>query len=347
MARIKLLPDGREEWLKSLYRIPLGVAACLLLVVGVAVYLSWMPDSSFQGDLPALSDSQRALSQRLRGHVEVLAEEYPDRNFANPEQYKAAEAYLTEQLEGFGYEVSFEEVPHAKGARNVIAEREGTTVPDEVILVGAHYDSATPTPGADDNASGTAGVIELARHFAQRDLERTIRFVLFVNEEPPFFRTEYMGSHVHASSARKRGDNIVLMVSLEMLGFFSDAPKSQSYGSALKYFYPDRGNFIAFVSSLDYRDELRRSIATFRDRAQFPSEGLAAPAGFSGVDFSDHMPFWNAGYPAMMVTDTAFLRNHHYHKATDTPDKLDYESFARVVDGMAPVIEAWARKGGA
>jgi Zn-dependent M28 family amino/carboxypeptidase len=347
MARIKLFPDGRQEWLKSLYRIPLGVTACLLLIVGVAVYLSWMPGSSFEGDSPELSEAQRALSERLRGHVELLANEYPDRNFTNAVQFQAAEAYLSEQLESFGYSVTFEEVPHAKGARNVVAERAGKTLPDEIIVVGAHYDSATPTPGADDNASGTAGVVELARHFAELSPERTLRFVLFVNEEPPFFRTEYMGSHIHASSARDRGDNIVLMLSLEMLGFFSNAPDSQSYHSGLKYFYPDQGNFIAFVSSLDYRDELRRSIAVFRDQARFPSEGLAAPAGLSGVDFSDHMPFWNAGYPALMVTDTAFLRNHHYHKPTDTPDTLDYDSFARVVDGLVPVIAAWAGSGGA
>jgi Zn-dependent M28 family amino/carboxypeptidase len=284
MGRIKIFPDGRKEWLRLLSRIVLVVAVCMLVVVGVVVYLSWMPGGSFQGDLPALSDSQRKLSERLRGHVEVLAEEYPARNYANPDQYKAAEAYLAEQLEHFGYEISFEGVPHAKGARNIIAEREGSTVPGEIILVGAHYDSATPTPGADDNASGTAGVVELARHFADRAADRTIRFVLFVNEEPPFFRTENMGSHVHATTARDRGDNIVVMISLEMLGFFSDAPDSQSYHSVLKYIYPSRGNFIAFVSSLDYRDELRRSIATFRGRAKFPSEGLAAPAGFSGVD---------------------------------------------------------------
>lgn len=347
MARIRLFPDDRREWLRVLYRVPLGVAACLLIVLGVTVYLSWMPGSSYQGELPSLSDSQSTLSERLRAHVEVLADQYPDRNFTNPKQYRAAEAYLAQQLQSFGYEVSFEEVPHAKGARNIIVERKGRARPDEIILVGAHYDSALPTPGADDNASGTAGVVELARHFADREPDRTMRFVLFVNEEPPFFRTDNMGSHIHAMSARERGDDIVLMVSLEMLGFYSDAPGSQSYHSALQYFYPDRGNFIAFVSSLDYRDELRRSIATFREQANFPSEGLAAPAGFSGVDFSDHMPFWNAGYPALMITDTAFLRNHHYHKSTDTPDTLDYESFARVVDGLVPVMEAWASGGGA
>ncbi|QDG49558.1 M28 family peptidase [Persicimonas caeni] len=341
---MKLFPEDRREWLKTLYRVPLGVAVLLIAMAGVAVFLSWMPGDSYEGELPELTGEQRALSERLRTHVEVLAADYPERNFTNVEQYRGAEAYLVGELKGIGYEVTFEEVENAKGARNIIAEREGATRPDEVIVVGAHYDAEHTNPGADDNASGTAGVVELARRFAERTPARTIRFVLFVNEEPPFFRTENMGSHVHAQNARERGDNIVLMMSLEMLGYYDDAPGSQRYHSFLKYFYPDRGNFIAFVSSLGNRAELRRSIAVFREQAKFPSEGLAAPEGFSGIDLSDHMPFWNADYPALMVTDTAFLRNTNYHKETDTPDSLDYERFARVVDGLEPVVWEWAKE---
>jgi Zn-dependent M28 family amino/carboxypeptidase len=224
----------------------------------------------------------------------------------------------------------------------VIAERSGNSAPDEVVVVGAHYDSAPSTPGADDNASGVAGALELARRFAKRDTDRTIRFVLFANEEPPWFRSDSMGSRIHARQAAERGDDIVIMFALEMLGYYADESGSQNYPPGLEYFYPDTGDFIAFVTSTGYRSQLRRTVSTWRKNVPFPSEGLSAPRQVQGVDFSDHAEFWAADYPALMVTDTAFMRNPHYHQPSDTPDTLDYDRFARVVDGLEPVVADWA-----
>jgi Zn-dependent M28 family amino/carboxypeptidase len=326
----------------SVIRIVAAILVLLLLFAVAVALLMRTPGTSYAGELPELTDAQGELAERLRGHVEVLAGEYPDRNYSNPEQYRAAEAYIADQLEGYGYDVSFEDVPDAEGARNVIAERSGNSAPDEVVVVGAHYDSAPSTPGADDNASGVAGALELARRFAKRGNDRTIRFVLFANEEPPWFRSDSMGSRIHAQQAAERGDDIVIMFALEMLGYYADESGSQNYPPGLEYFYPDTGDFIAFVTSTGYRSQLRRTVSTWRKNVPFPSEGLSAPRQVQGVDFSDHAEFWAADYPALMVTDTAFMRNPHYHQQSDTPETLDYDRFARVVDGLEPVVADWA-----
>jgi hypothetical protein len=172
---------------------------------------------------------------------------------------------------------------------------------------------------------------------------RTLRFVAFVNEEPPFFRTTLMGSRVYASGARKRNERITAMISLETMGYFTEARGSQSYPPILSLFYPDRGNFIAFVSNLGSRSLLRRCIGTFRETTPFPSEGLAAPSLVPGVAWSDQWAFWKEGYPAIMLTDTAMYRNPHYHKANDLPDRLDYSRMARVVTGMGQVVAELVR----
>jgi Zn-dependent M28 family amino/carboxypeptidase len=183
-------------------------------------------------------------------------------------------------------------------------------------------------------------VLELARAAREWRPARTWRFVLFVNEEPPFYKTGQMGSRVHASRARARGERIVAMYSLETIGWYSDAPGSQKYPFPFSWFYPDRGDFLAFVGNLPSRGLLHATIAAFRTHAQFPSDGLAAPAFIPGVDWSDHGSFWEAGYPALMVTDTAPYRYPHYHTAQDTPDKVDYERLAHVVRGLERTFRA-------
>ncbi len=313
-----------------------------LIVSALAAAIMWMPGTSYDGPLPALTATQRDLAQNLHTHVDRLAGEIGPRYAGRPQSYEDAARYIRQALEEMGYEPEVQTYEHGgQTFANIEVEIRGRTTPEEIVVVGAHYDTAGHTPGADDNASGVAGVLELARLMADAEPARTVRFVLFANEEAPYFHTKAMGSRVYAKRARKRGEPIVVMFSLEMLGFYSTEPASQEYPPFLSLFYPDRGDFIAFVTCLRYRQALADSIGAFREQAKFPSEGISAPPIVAGVDLSDHWAFWQEDYPAIMVTDTAFFRNPNYHMKTDTPDTLDYERFARVVDGLQSVVATW------
>jgi Zn-dependent M28 family amino/carboxypeptidase len=197
-------------------------------------------------------------------------------------------------------------------------------------------------PGANDNASGIAALLELARWFADQTPERTLRFVAFTNEERPFFGTSAQGSMAYARAARRRGDSIRLMVSLETMGYYSDAPGSQGYPPLFRLFHPDRGNFLGLVSDLRSRSAMRRLAEAFRSTSDFPLETTATFPFVPGVAWSDHRSFWRQGYPAVMVTDTAFYRYRHYHRRTDSADKLAYPAFARATQGLARAFAALA-----
>jgi len=225
---------------------------------------------------------------------------------------------------------------------NIEAEIPGAS--PEIFVVGAHYDSVSGCPGANDNGSGVAALLALARRFAGKPTGKTLRFVAFVNEEPPYFQTEEMGSFVYAKRCRERGDRIAGMISLETIGYFSDAPGSQKYPSpGLGWFYPSKGNFIGFAADFRSRSLLRQTVAAFRKTGKLPSEGASMPASLPGIGWSDHWSFWQCGYPAVMVTDTAPFRYPHYHEPTDTPDKLDYDRFTLAVSGMESAISELAR----
>lgn len=300
-----------------------------------------MPGTPHTGPLPAATAAQTALAGALRGDVELLAGEHGDRHTFNPLRYAAAAAALRARLVEIGYSPADEPFGvggKADGCLNVYAELRGTTRPDEWVIVGAHYDAYMETPGADDNASGVAGVLALAERFANDPQGRSIRWVLFANEEPPHFMTDDMGSHRHAQAALARGERVMVMLSLEMLGYYDAAPGSQHYPFPLSVFYPDRGDFIAFVGNMASASWVRRSVGRWRERVPFPAYGAALPEGIPGIGFSDHRCFWAAGYPALMVTDTAFFRNPHYHKRSDTPETLDYERMARVVEGLDVIV---------
>ncbi|MGH9312465.1 MAG: M28 family peptidase, partial [Vicinamibacterales bacterium] len=206
-----------------------------------------------------------------------------------------------------------------------------------------HYDSVVGCPGADDNATGVAGLIEVARAMAVRPPARTVRFVGFVNEEPPFFQTPDMGSLRYAKRSRERGDRIMAMISVESVGYYSDAANSQRYPFPFNLFYPATGDFIAFVANVRSRALLHQTMRSFRRHARLPSEGAAAPAGIEGIGWSDHWAFWQHGYPGVMITDTALFRYPHYHTALDTPDRIDYPRMARLVAGLARVVDDLAR----
>ena len=282
------------------------------------------------------------IAGNLRTHVAAIASR--EHNVFKPAELEAAAHYIEKSLAGLGYAVATQRFPSGPlEVRNVEVEVKGSARASEVVILGAHYDSVLGAPGANDNGSGVAAVIELARSFRSSSPGRTLRFVMFVNEEPPFSHSDAMGSRHYARRARERGENIVAMFSLETIGYYSDAPGSQRYPFPLGFFFPSTGNFVAFVSNLSSRALLHEAIASFRLHAEFPSEAAAAPAFLPGVDWSDHWSFWKEGYPALMVTDTALYRYPYYHTMQDTPDKVDYERLARVVTGLHGMLRELAQ----
>jgi len=299
-----------------------------------------IPGKSYRGALPPLTEQESTTVKRLEDDVKMLASSIEERNTRLYPALIEAEQYIAKSFEYMGYSPT-KETYDAVGVKvsNIIAELPGTVKIDEIVVIGAHYDSAPGTPGANDNASAVAGLLEIARALKGRQFERTVRFVAFVNEEPPFTWTELMGSLVHATGARKRNENIIAILCLECLGVYSDKPGSQLYSPPLERFYPDTANFIAFCSNVYSFPLLRKCIKEFRKTTSFPSEGIAAPERVEGISWSDHWSFWKEGYPAIMITDTAFFRYSHYHNSTDTPDKLDYERMARVTEGLKRVIQ--------
>ena len=251
--------------------------------------------------------------------------------------------YIEATWQAQGYQVARQSVvAEGKTVYNLEIEFSGGPRRDEIVVVGGHYDSVLGSPGANDNATGTAAVLELARLLAGQQLARTVRFVAFVNEEAPFFQTDAMGSWVYARRSRARGEQIVAMLSIETIGFYSDVVGSQHYPLPFGLFYPHTGNFIGFVGNIASRALVRRSIAAFRQHTPFPSEGVAAPGWMTGIGWSDHWAFWQEGYPGVMVTDTALFRYAPYHTREDTPDQINYERMARVVAGLARVVTALA-----
>jgi Zn-dependent M28 family amino/carboxypeptidase len=324
---------------RALKRLGWLFAAIVVIVVVCWFAMIRMPLRSHSGPLPPLSPEQAALRDELKTHVTKLAGELGERNVYTPRTYAAAANYIEQTLTHSSLRVT-RQCFVAMGERcdNLIVEIPGTTRAKEIIVVGAHYDSVQGVLGANDNASGAAATLSLARQFSGGNSARTLRFVLFANEEPPFFQTELMGSLVYARSCRASNDNIVAMLSLETIGCYSDAENSQRYPFPVGLFYPGRGNFVAFVGKTTQAGLVRRCVRSFRTQTPFPSEGAALPSKIPGVDWSDHWAFWQVDYPAMQVSDTAIFRYRQYHTTEDTPDKLDYERMARVVDGLEKVI---------
>ncbi len=322
--------------------------ACLFLFILLATAIggAWMismPGESHAGPLPPLTAEEGALAASLRRDVEELAGSIGNRNHKAHSRLMAAADFMERRLRESGHEVrrqtfELEGLPF----HNLEVEISGTGRSREIVVVGAHYDSAPACPAANDNGSGSAALLSLAASFAGKRPARTLRFVAFTNEEPPFFNAEGMGSRVYARRCRERNEDVTAMVSLETLGYYSDEEGSQKYPPPLSRFYPSRGNFVAFVGNVSSRSQVRSMIACFRREVKFPSEGAALPAAIQGVGWSDHLSFWQEGYPGVMVTDTAVFRYPWYHTRKDTPEKLDYERLARVVSGLRPVIAALA-----
>jgi hypothetical protein len=283
----------------------------------------------------------------LRAHIQALAGDIGERNVFHPGTLDRAADYIKRQWEQQGFTIHRQSyAPHPgkpEQVRNIEVIRAGTTKSNEIIVVGAHYDSVFGCPGANDNASGVAALLELSRHCSVNvPATRTLRFVAFANEEPPFFQTPQQGSRVYARACRERGDDVRAMIALETMGCFSEETGSQSYPFPFGLFYPSRGNFIGFISDLKSRGVMRRAVSAFRAHSDFPVESCATFSAVPGIDWSDHGSFWHEGYRAFMVTDTAPFRYHHYHRESDTTDKVNYEALAKITSGLCGVIASLA-----
>jgi Zn-dependent M28 family amino/carboxypeptidase len=283
------------------------------------------------------------IAKNARRIVETLAGDFPFRHGRNPAALNGAAAFIEQEFSSLGYEVHSQWYDCDGGrVRNIIAEKKGLLSDLSSIVIGAHYDSVLSTPGADDNASGVAGVIELARLLKEYSNRHTIRFIAFPHEEPPYFFTHRMGSRQYASSAKQSGESILAMLTLEMIGYAGEGykqlypvPLMQTLGR-----YPKDGNYVALVSNLRSAGLLSVVRKAMRQQKTVKVESLCAPGFIPPLFLSDHSSFWKYGYPALMITDTAFLRNPHYHAVTDTVDTLNFDFLARVVDAVRAAVIA-------
>jgi Zn-dependent M28 family amino/carboxypeptidase len=285
--------------------------------------------------------------ENLKRHVQVLAADIGERNTFKPQALHLAEEYIAQVWKAQGYEVVRQEYP-LKGDRwaNLEITRAGRAKEAPFLLIGAHYDSVIGSPGANDNGTGVAALLEISRAFAAIEPHASVRFVAFVNEEPPYFQTSSMGSRIYAQKARDRRDKIRVMASLETIGYYSDAPASQKFpfpSGLFSLLYPDKGNYIVFASNMGSKAVTQEARNLFRAVSDFPIEIISTFEMVPGIDWSDHASFWRTGYSAFMVTDTAPYRYPYYHTAADTPEKINYEALGRVTEGLHQTFQGLAR----
>jgi hypothetical protein len=305
----------------------LRVAIALGIVLVVACSLVAQPSIRANS-----ASTKSADPDRLRRHVVALSETFHPRDFENPANLDRCADYIARHFEQSGAAVQFQEfVVDGQTYRNVIG-RFGVGKKKKYI-VGAHYDAFSDTPGADDNASGVAGLLELARLIgAAGPPDAELELVAYTLEEPPFFGGQIMGSTVHAASVTSEKPRIEGVIVLEMIGYFNDAAGSQTYPlPILKVFYPNRGNFITVASRWDQGSWITELKTAMKGTTALPVYSFRGPEALPGVDFSDHRNYWPHGIRAAMVTNTAFYRNMAYHTAQDTADRLDYNRMSLVV----------------
>ena len=318
----------------------IGWIPCAVIVVFLAVGTGFLPAAQPQLTATNSQVELNAIVGRLKAHVSALATDIGERSaFSTPEMLSRSADYVRSEFRKLEYEV----ISSAFEAGGVDVENLATVIPgnkrpNEIVVIGAHYDSALGTPAANDNGSGIAALLELARALRGRNLDRALHLVAFTTEEPPFFQTDEMGSMRYAKYLRENNTRVVAMLSLETLGYYSDDPGSQRYPPGLDAFYPHTGNFVAFVGNVGSFGLMRQCLRKFQQASSFPSQGAALPGFLPGVGWSDHWSFWQHDYNAIMVTDTAPFRYFDYHEASDTPEKIDYERMAQVVSGLEAVV---------
>ena len=287
-----------------------------------------------------LSNAMNIDKADLYATVKTLSEITPARNYRNPESLNKTAHYIKNAFEEYGYSTRKQSYKvEGNEYKNIIVTAGPKDAP--TLVVGAHYDVCGDQPGADDNASGIAGLLEIARLIQEYkpELKYRIEMVAYTLEEPPFFRSKLMGSYIHAKSLYDSNRQVIGMIGLEMIGYFTDEENSQDYPTSLmKLFYPSKGNFIALVGR--FADgALINMIRGHMEKSAVKVSTLKAPSFIAGIDFSDHLNYWDFGYSAVMVTDTAFYRNPNYHQANDTVEKLDFDKMKEVVKGLYLAIE--------
>ena len=326
-------------------KVVISAALFIIIVSSFLFFMFRIPGKSYHGHVPPLTDEQIVLREQLRKDVTELAGGIGDRN-VNTEYENLCKAsdFIEKSFVDAGCKVSRQcyEVSQfgleGRECYNLEVEITGSEKPDDIVVIGAHYDSLEGTPGANDNATGVAALLALARAFIHKKPVRTLRFVAFTNEEPPYFQSDNMGSFVYARRCRERKENVVAMLSLETIGYYTDDERSQNFPSGLMgLVFSTTGNFISFVGNIKSRRLLRDVTGFFRQYAKFPSEAACLPEQIAGVAWSDQWSFWRNGYPGIMVTDTAPFRYPYYHTDEDTPEKINYNRFAYLVDMLKKV----------
>lgn len=277
---------------------------------------------------------QKADTNLIRAELKELTKTNKSRNYRNLDQLNSTAIYIKNIFQKYADSVYFQDYKvDGRTYRNVVCAFGIKN--KERIIVGAHYDVCGEQEGADDNASGVVGLLELARMLKGVPLTKRIELVAYTLEEPPYFRTENMGSYIHAKSLVDEQANVVGMISLEMIGFFSDAADSQEYPlKILRLFYGHRGNYITLAKKNGAGKFARRFTKIFQSKKQIRTKKFTAPAGLPGIDFSDHLNYWKFGFSALMITDTAFYRNRNYHQTTDIMETLNIPKMAKVIDGV-------------
>lgn len=322
-------------------RIIKGLFGVLCLMMFVGGYTSMqMPGASFQGEIPPANTTEKDIAIDLKYDVQMLANRIGERNTARISGLTAAAKFIENSLEIQGYRIQRQEYwIDGHLCHNIEVEIRGSQLPNDVIIIGSHYDSARGANGADDNATGVAATLSLARYFAGRRPLRSIRFVFFVNSESPYAQTTKMGSHIYAKRSAVREENVVAMFNLESLGIYDDAADSQQFPVPLSLFYPSTGNFVGFIANPGSARLMQNVLTSFREAVQFPTQGIYVPAdGLRGAGHSDHSAFWEAGFPAIWITDTGALRNPNHQDWKERTGNLDFPAMARLVNGLRTVV---------
>ena len=319
----------------------LVIFSIIVMCIAKVSTLGWrfFTDSSIN-----LSKNEVETKINLQNIVKHLSHDIGNRNYAAPYQLNQTADFIVESLQNLEYKITI--MPYQVNGqtfKNIIAEKETNVDSNECIIIGAHYDTCF-NPGADDNASAVAGLLELARLMREENTKTHIKFIAFVNEEPPFFMTENMGSRVYARKAKESGEKIKAAIILEMIGYYSDKRNSQRYLPLMGLFYPNQGNFIAIIGNFSSNHIVSKMLKSWKKHSKFPIEGLVSPSFLPGISYSDHWSFWKERFPAVMITDTAYLRNPNYHQQTDLHDTLDYEKMALVVHTLRASILTFANE---